>query len=111
SRAPRRALMLRAGLIAVLAAGVCVVSGCSAPLKRRDALTETRVIGAKVTVEGAPERAWPARGESARVEWLVVGPDPDPAVGWAFAVCVAGSDGTAVPTCDGAPLATASSPN
>jgi hypothetical protein len=72
-------------------------------------LTETRVIGAKVTVDGAPERAWPARGETARIDWLVVGPDPEPAVGWALAVCVAGSDGTAVSTCDGTPLSTASS--
>lgn len=101
--------MLSVRTIAALAAGLCVASGCSDPLKRRDALTEARVIGAKVTVVGAPERAWPARGESARVEWLVVGPDPDPAVGWAFAVCVAGSDGTAVPTCDGAPIVTARS--
>lgn len=92
-------------------AALCALAGCSDPLKRRDQLVDTRVLGARVTVDGAPERAWPARGESAHVDWLVVGPEPNPAVGWAFAVCAAGPSGTAVPACDGKPVAVASSPD
>jgi hypothetical protein len=82
--------------------------GCDDPLKRVDLVAEMRVLGARVEVQGAPERASPAPGEMATVRWLVADREPEPLLGWAFAICEAGPPGGSLPTCAGPPFATAS---
>jgi hypothetical protein len=89
------------------AALALVFSGCDDPLKRVDLVTEARVLGARVEVLGEPERASPAPGETATVRWFVADREPDPALGWAFAVCEAAPPGGNLPACAGEPFATA----
>jgi hypothetical protein len=61
--------------------------GC-APAQDPPSLIETtRVLGARVEVAGAPERATPRPGETVNVTWLVTAPGPMPPLGWAFAFC------------------------
>jgi len=51
-------------------------------------ITETRVLGAKVEVEGDPERATPRPGETASVSFLIEGVAASPTVSWSLAVCL-----------------------
>src|SRR5688572_1473182 len=95
--------------VSVLASIVGLANfGCDDPLKRVDLVADTRVLGARVEVQGAPERASPAPGEMATVRWLVADGEPEPLLGWAFAICEAGPPGGSLPTCAGPPFATAS---
>lgn len=75
-------------LIAATCAGLG--AGC-AEFDPASLITRTRVLGARVEVEGAPERAAPAPGETARVTWLMAAPGTIPPVAWTFALCPAGS--------------------
>jgi hypothetical protein len=81
---------------------------CGDPLKEVDAIEGTRVLGARVEVEGEPNRASPSPGEAATVRWLVVAPDVDPALGWQLAVCDATSGDSGLPDCAAEPFAQAS---
>jgi hypothetical protein len=51
-------------------------------------ITETRVLGAIVQVEGDPERATPHPGETANVAFVIEGVPMDPVVSWSLAVCL-----------------------
>src|SRR6185503_10491468 len=82
-------------------------TGCSDPLTRVDLIADTRVLGARVEVDGEPDRASPAPGETARVRWLVADPEPAALLGWAFAICAAAPPGGSLPSCGGEPFATA----
>jgi hypothetical protein len=62
-----------------------------------------RVLGARIEVAGAPDRAMPRPGESFTVTWLVSAPGDVPPLGWAFALCAPGRGGALA--CDGTPLA------
>jgi hypothetical protein len=72
----------RASLSLLLLFGACAPSMDPASL-----VEKTRVIGARVEVEGAPERAMPRPGERAHVRWLVTAPAEMPPIGWTFALC------------------------
>lgn len=85
-----------------------LLASCSDPLKDVELVVETRVLGAKVEVSGEPGRASPAPGEAATVRWLVVAPEPEPALGWALSVCGAAAEGSGLPACADAPFAEAS---
>jgi hypothetical protein len=101
----RKPALLRAfGAAAVLSS-----SGCDDPLTRVDLVANARVLGARVEVEGEPERASPAPGETASVRWLVAAPDPFPELGWAFSICPAAPPGGSLPACGGEPFATSMS--
>lgn len=87
-------------LILVVAAVAGLGAGCD-DFDPVSLITDTRVVGARVEVEGAPERATPAPGENATVTWLVTAPGPTPPLTWAFDLCLAaGNLG-----CAGPPLA------
>ena len=73
----------KGGALAALSAG------CLPDLPLAQQIEDTRVIGARLEVMGAPERAWPTPGESARVTWLVVDPTDAAPVGWGLFVCPA----------------------
>ncbi len=59
-------------------------------IRRRSSRTRA-CVGARIEVEGAPDRASPLPGETADVTWLVTSPDATPPLGWAFAVCAPGN--------------------
>ncbi len=82
-------------------------AACGDPLKPVELVTEPRVLGARVEVEGAPDRASPLPNESATVRWLVATPELDPPLGWAFEACAAENPGGALPECADAPFASA----
>jgi hypothetical protein len=81
-------------------AGAIYLAGCGPTFDPASLIETTRVVGARVEVEGAPERATPKPGETANVTWLLTSPGATPPVSWAFAVC---TPGTSL-GCDGAPL-------
>lgn len=87
---------------------LCAV-GCDDPLEPLERIEDLRVLGARVEVDGEPERAAPGPGESARVRWLVAAPEPSPALGWALAACVATPSNVGIPSCHSAPFASVSS--
>lgn len=76
-----------------------VVAGCGPEFDPASLVETTRVLGARIEVEGAPDRASPLPGETANVTWLVTSPGDEPPLSWTFAAC-AGSA-----SCVDAPLA------
>lgn len=88
---------LLSGVIALL-----FVAGCGPTFDPASLIETTRVVGARVEVEGAPDRASPQPGETATVTWLVTSPGAPPPLGWTFALCAAGAT---APACLAAPLA------
>ena len=81
--------------ILLLAATACTSSLDPATLIARD-----RVLGAKVTVDVDPSRAWPAPGERATVTWLTASPGVTPDFAWTLAACPAATT-TGFPVCAG----------
>jgi hypothetical protein len=79
------------------------IAGCGPTFDPASLIEGTRVIGARVEVEGAPDRASPKPGEMADVSWLVTSPEVTPPLRWTFAVCLPGNGSL---TCGSAPLAT-----
>jgi hypothetical protein len=77
-------------------------AGCGPSFDPASLIASPRVLGARIEVAGAPERASPRPGETADLTWLVTSPEGTPPLHWAFAVCLPGN---AALTCDGAPLA------
>lgn len=85
--------------------GLAMATGCADDFDPPSLVARTRVLGARVEVSGAPERATPTPGEEATVTWLVTSPGAPPAVGWAFVLCAADPLGGL--GCGGPPLAKA----
>jgi hypothetical protein len=76
------------------AVALSVLAAACAPEMDPVSLVErTRVIGARVEVEGAPERSSPRPGETANVSWLMTSPTDMPPLGWAFVLCPGASAG------------------
>ena len=65
-----------------------------------------RVLGAKVTVDTDPERAWPAPGERATVTWLTASPGAPATFSWILTACPAATS-EGMPVCAGPAIATA----
>jgi hypothetical protein len=65
------------------------LTACDDPFKPGSLITDTRVIGARVEVEGDSERAAPAEGESAQVTLLLAAPNGTPLLSsWALVACL-----------------------
>jgi hypothetical protein len=79
--------------------------GCDEPLKSVELVAEPRVLGARVEVAGDTARAAPAPGESATISFLVAAPEPQPSLGFAFAVCSAAPRRGGRSACADAPFA------
>jgi hypothetical protein len=79
------------------------LAGCDSPFEPVSYVERARVIGARVSVDAEPERAWVKPGETATVTWLTVARQEPASLQWLFILCL-GSNGT----CEGAPLATLS---
>jgi hypothetical protein len=90
-------------------AACLAMSACGDPLKQPQDIEESRVLGARVEVQGDEDRASVAPGETAAVTWLVADPgDPRPRT-WAFAVCEAEDVARGIPICAHDPFAFATS--
>lgn len=97
--------MNRSIFLATLLAGFAV--GCGDPSKEAQRIEELRVLGAQAAVDGDPERATPAAGESASVEWLLADPSGmSPRIVWSMLACVAESNSSGIPFCRDEPLTT-----
>lgn len=59
-----------------------------------------RVLGAKVTVDTDPDRAWPAPGETATVTWVTASPGDPATFSWILGACPAATS-TGLPICAG----------
>ncbi|HEY3493580.1 MAG TPA: hypothetical protein VGK73_02795 [Polyangiaceae bacterium] len=92
-------------------AAALAVSAAACDDERPDiaVIDKTRILAARVEVEGDPARASPAPGETVSVSLLVVTPDPDPALAYALQACVATDSVSDLVSCTGEPLALASS--
>jgi hypothetical protein len=97
----RARVTMRRGSVAALLALAAV--GCGPTFDPPSLIEGTRVLGARVEVSGADNRAAPAPGESATVTWLMTAPGAMPALGWAFALCAPSAPGAL--SCDTTPLA------
>lgn len=83
--------------------GGLLIAGCGPTFDPASLIASTRVVGARIEVQGAPDRAAPIPGETADVTWLVTSPDATPPLGWTFAVCAPGAAKSS-PACLQAPL-------
>jgi hypothetical protein len=95
-------------LTLVLAAALAgsLLAGCGPSFDPASLIETARVVGARVEVDGAPDRASPKPGETAQVTWLVTAPEALPPIAWAYALCVPGTvDGKVGLGCEGGPLA------
>jgi len=96
------ALFTLARLMLLGLAGCIFIAGCGPTFDPASLVETTRVLGARVEIEGAPDRASPKPGETMSVTWLVTSPEAAPPLHWTFAVC---APDNASLGCDGAPLA------
>jgi hypothetical protein len=87
-------------------AGGIVLAGCGPKFDPASLIDTPRVVGARVEIEGAPDRAMPKPGEAANVTWLVTSPEAAPPLSWTFALCKPGTvGGRASLGCESTPLA------
>lgn len=75
-------------------------TACTSTLDPAMLITRDRVLGAKVTVDVDPRRAWPAPGEGATVTWLTASPGTPPVFSWVLAACPAATS-AGFPICTG----------
>jgi hypothetical protein len=96
--------------LACAAASLLLLLGaCSDPLEPAQLVRELRVLGARVEVEGDPERAAPLPGERATVRFLLAAPEPAPIQSFSLRVCPAAAGYIGPPRCAGPELARAQS--
>jgi hypothetical protein len=75
------------------------LNACGDPLIPRELVQGSRVLGARVELDGNAEAAWVAPGRTASVRWLLVSPSGPPVLGWAFSLCVAAPVSRDLPVC------------
>lgn len=79
---------------------VLATTACTSSLDPATLIARDRVLGAKVSVDVDPSRAWPAPGERATVTWLTASPGAAPEFSWTLAACAAATT-TGFPICAG----------
>lgn len=93
--------------------GACLLApqviGCDEEHADVELIEKTRVLTARVEVAGEPHRASPLPGETVNVRFVVVAPEPEPALAFSLASCVAIESASTVPECAGEPFARGSS--
>jgi hypothetical protein len=82
-----RSAKVNAGTWTLASVLLSMLGACAPEMDPPSLVEKTRVIGARVEVADAPERAMPKPGEHAQVSWLVTAPGDVPPLGWAFALC------------------------
>ena len=84
-----------------------LLAGCVDDLGSPTEIEDNRVLAARAVIEGMPEVAWAAPGESARVELLVVDEGAPRAIGLHLEACVEEDARVGASDCAAAPFATA----
>ncbi len=83
-----------------------LLAGCGPTFDPASLINTTRVVGARVEVDGALDRATPKPGETATVTWLVTAPGAPAPLAWAFALCAPGiAGGKSSLSCESTPVA------
>src|SRR5688500_1746503 len=81
-----------------------VSSACGDPLVSVERMASLRARGARVGVEGDPDRGVPFPGETARVSFFVAAPELAPSFGFGLLACEASPGEVGTPTCAGEPF-------
>lgn len=69
------------------ALGLVLLVGCVDDLEPSTFVSRTRILAAQTSVNGDPTMAYPAPGDSARVDWLIGYPAEPLPISWGFLVC------------------------
>jgi hypothetical protein len=75
-------------------------AACGMPFPPATHIERPRLLGAKVTADVDPTRAWPAPGETATVTWITASPTGSTEFSWLLSACPAATT-TGMPMCDG----------
>lgn len=80
---------------------------CDDPLALPQQIEGPRALTARASVQGRPEFAWPAPGETVDVDWLVVSPEQETSepLSWRFEACLAQPVNTGFAQCRDAAFA------
>lgn len=89
--------MRRFQVVGLLALSFLVA--CSESFPPASKVTDLRVVGARVEVEGAPGRANPSPGDDIEVSMLVIDQGPLPSLTWSFVACVPAPTRIGPPIC------------
>jgi hypothetical protein len=76
------------------------IAACTSSLDPATLIARDRVLGAKVTVDGDLQRAWPAPGDAATITWITTSPGAPPKWSWVLAACPAATT-EGLPICAG----------
>jgi hypothetical protein len=79
-------------------------SACGDPLVSVERIASLRALGARVEVEGDPDRGVPFPGETASVSFFVAAPELAPSFGFGLLACEASPGEVGTPTCAGEPF-------
>ncbi len=88
----------------IIGALALATAACTTTLDPATLIARDRVLGAKVTVDVDPARAWPAPGEDVTVTWLTASPGEAAEFAWVLAACPAATT-SGFPSCAGPMLA------
>jgi len=75
-------------------------TACTSSLDPATLIARDRILGAKVTVDADPSRAWPAPGEQSTITWITASPGESPTFAWTLVACPAATT-TGLPICGG----------
>ena len=91
-----------------VAVACALATGCGDPIKEAQRIEELRVLGARLEVAEAPERATPEPGETATVTWLLADPTAlPPETVWSMRICIAEDSSYGLPLCRDEPFVSA----
>jgi hypothetical protein len=78
---------------------LCLMIACSESFAPPSAVTDLRVVGARIDVQGAPARANPSPGDDIQASILVIDRGATPNLTWSFVACVPTATRIGVPIC------------
>jgi hypothetical protein len=64
------------------------LAACADPFDPGSTIVSTRVLGARVEVDGEPQRSTPRAGETAHVRFVLAGVEAEPSVRWTLVACL-----------------------
>lgn len=96
--------MSRLSCVVLFLSAVLLVSACGDDFAESWLLEEPRVVGAELSVVGAPERPIPALGESVDVRWVIAAADANEDFTWVAGACEAQPSPVGRPICAAEPF-------
>lgn len=64
-----------------------LLPSCGDPLLEPQRIVKPRLLGARLEIEGDPERASPRPGDTLRLRWILAAPDGVPSASFGFVAC------------------------